>query len=281
MSPSVFSFVGLPVLFFNIVGVTSFEGVFGGQTVKQAGWKKLLYFTNFMNIFLSFIGEVIYVFLSFKRNELNFFVGIELVLCIGYLCLALVKMATATWYRATFTWIISELDDMFPKTAADHIDYQTELYTKKADRIMRSYSLIQMVMIWLFNMHNLIQSTYDYVVGGEWSVDLPYVIWYPFDVYARGCFEVNYVLQMWAAFSSASGILASDIMLCALAIQVCMQYDHLAKRLRRMRPKGNRHLAQKEFAEIRDCAILHDRLNKCDYAKHFQIRFVYSNIVSG
>lgn len=116
---------------------------------------------------------------------------------------------------------------MFPKTATEHREYRTDFYLQE----------------------------------GVWLIDLPYKIWYPVNPYARGWFELNFTLQVACAYSSSAGILTTDLLLCGLGMQICMQFDRLANRLRALKAKGDQW-ARQDFAELRTCVIRHNRLIK-------------------
>lgn len=258
MALDIYSFVRLPINFFNTIGVTAFHQNINGQTSTRK-WKTILLLAAFLNLGLCFLGEIINLSIAF-RDMVNFVKTIEIVLCIGFILLAFVKIGTIVYHKSTFTWLMGELAKLFPRTMMEHVAFRTDFYVKKTRDLMRLYAWILMIMIWLFNFYPMIQAFFNrFAKEGQWRLEFPYPVWYPFNPNVSGLFEVVYASQLWAAYTAAASMLAADLLLCGVAIQVCMQFDHLAERLRRMRPRGG-EWANEEFAQLKECVQIHIKL---------------------
>lgn len=92
------------------------------------------------------------------------------------------------------------------------------------------------------------------------STDFPYIIWYPFNPYASGFFELNYLSQMWAAYVSAAGMLATDLLLCGVVEQICMHFEHLNKQLLRMKP--NEINGNVEYSQLKKYIRTHNEITR-------------------
>lgn len=231
------TFTKIPLLMFRTIGVQPFQmsttnGAGGGGSSTKL-W--LIFFLSHINLGLLVLGEMIY----FVRNFGKFSSFVELTsvtLCIGFIWLSLTKVASIVWNRDHTNAVIAELNEMFPQNITVQNDYKAPAYASLTKRIMIGYSALQMVMIWLFNLVPFSDAIIQYSRDGTWNVDFPYIIWYPFDPYPSGWFEVNFLLQMWAGYVAAAGILASDLLLCSIVLQICMHFDRLHLTLLEMEP---------------------------------------------
>lgn len=234
------AFTRLPRRFFATVGVSPF------QTIGQPSLRPIrrlmqqsLFAASFTNTALCVLGEIIYLCLTFKRSD--FVETTSLVLCIGFILLGFVKITTILLQRCQLDELMAALYRLCPRTVADQEAFAVDAYAAHAGRLMRVYAWIQMAMIWLFNCYPLTTTVLGWWHTGDWRLDFPYVIWYPFDPYGRGWFELNFVSQMWAAYFSATCILATDLLLCGVVVQLCMHYDRLRDRLALYKPGRRGH----------------------------------------
>lgn len=256
------SFVSLALRFSRTIGFTPFHEVRNGWTAPISKWKTILMILGCLNTCYCIFGELVYLRIALRSLE-TFFEAVELVMCIGFLSLSFVKVGTIILNRPLFTWLIEQMSDMFPKTVVEHLEYQTDVYLKKAKQIMRMYSWVQMIMIWLYNTTPLVMAIYDFATRGVWQMDHPYKIWYPMDVYGRGLFEFVFFHQAACGYTSAAGILTADLLLCGVGMQICMQFDRLACRLRQLKARGGQNNRQ-DYSELRNCIIMHNKLIKLD-----------------
>lgn len=234
-------FTSIPTAFFKTIGVTAVHQT-NKKTSRTKQWcLNILFAVSFLNTVLCWLGEITYLCMHFSAS--NFVDLTSLVLCIGFLFLAFVKLGTIIWKHKELKTLVLQLEQMFPQTHEQQMSFETARYAAHAKRLMIVYSWVQMVMIWLFSLYPLADSTINYVRRDVWKLDFPYLIWYPFDPYVSGWFVLNYLSQTWAAFFSATAILATDILLCGLVLQMCMHYDRLAQWLTEYRPNGECHSA--------------------------------------
>lgn len=252
-------FTELPAAFFHFIGVPVFQANAPKATRLRTLLRLLLFSVSFTNTALCVLGEILFVLFTFGESD---FVDItSLVLCIGFILLSFAKVLTIMWKQRQLTQLMHELLSIFPQTKDEQLDYRTMEYAGHAKRMMVRYSWLQMVMISLFNLYPLTDTIIGYVRRGAWEVDFPYIIWYPFDPYGRGWFELNFFSQISAAYFSALAILGTDMLLCGVVLQICMHFDWLRTNLRTYRPDGEKH-GTKDYGEIRRQVAMHEKVSR-------------------
>lgn len=250
-------FTRLPAIFFRTIGVPVFQANSPKLTPLRKCLRLLLFFVSFTNTALCVLGEILFVIFTFGESD---FVDItSLVMCIGFILLSFAKVITIIWKQRQLTQLMEDLLSVFPQTHDDQMDYQTKKYAGHAKRLMVRYSWVQMVMIWLFNFYPLTNTLSEYWKRGAWEVDFPYIIWYPFDPYGTGWFELNFFSQISAAYFSASAILGTDMLLCGVVLQICMHYDRLQRSLKMYRPNGVVN-GTKDYVELRRSVAMHSKV---------------------
>lgn len=239
MAPHFERFTRLPLRFFDTMGIAPFRPTDQPPVTRLRRHLLNAWFAaSFINCALCVLGEIVYMLLTFRRSD--FVQTTSLVMCIGFILLCFVKILTIMWQRGQLDQLMAHLHRMCPRTRTECREYAVDAYVAHAGRLMRLYAWIQMAMIWLFNCYPLTTTVSGWWRTGAWELDFPYVIWYPYDPYGRGWFELNFLSQIWAGYFSASGILAADLLLCGVVVQLCMHYDRLRNRLAVYRPDGLR-----------------------------------------
>lgn len=218
-----------------------------------------LFYASFFNLAGCVFLECVYVMVILADpNKFNFMEVTYLILCIGFIFIAIAKMITLGFKREIISGLVGELYEYFPKTVEEQRIFRVAHYVSRVNIIMRSYTFVQMFMIWCFNLFPLSETLKAYLRDGSWNVDFSYILWYPVDPYKRGFFEVFYASQFWAAHVSATGILAADILLCSIVKQIVMHYTDLCRRLLLLKPPDK--LALKETELIKAYIIKHNKI---------------------
>lgn len=257
------SFTRLPLIFFKSLGVRPFKvsGIEPPLTRIRNCLEWIFCLLSWGNLWLVVLGEMYYFTLAIGRPD-NFVELCEVLLCIGYIFLSFAKMGTLILQRKKTNRITAELYDMFPRTMSQQEDYEAVTYAKRTILMMTVYASIQMFMIWLFNLNPMVDAVVGWFYGIGWQLAFPYVVWYPFNAWAPGWFELNYISQFWAAYVSAAGILAADLLLCSFSIQVCMHFDRLHRTILQMRPNDDdgELAVRKDYVKLSDCMSMHSRI---------------------
>lgn len=240
------SFTTLPRFFFKLIGMSSVP-VDGVLKIRL----NYFYHAAFWNLGLCEFGE--FVNLGLIILDMDHFTFLEityLVLCMGFILMCFAKIIAVLLQSDRMHDLFVDLQAIHPMSVQDQERFCTKKYYLESRRVMQMYACVQMFMIWCFNLFPLAESILQFASTGSWEVDLPYPVYYPFDPYPRILFEYLYVTQLWAAFTAATGILAVDMLLCGIVIQICMHFDELKRSLMNHKPSGNASkdmMAVKEF----------------------------------
>lgn len=253
------AFVGIPVRFFRSIGLVPFH-LLRPTAAPATGpaWMTVHLVTSVLMLGVCIVGEAVHFIKVASRPE-YFVQAAAVFLYFGFNVLSYAKMFTVLYKRPQISRVMTDLDAMFPRSTAARSAYAVQAHVRRAMRLIRSYAVFQMLMIWFFNLFPAVEALVGVLRTGRWRIDFPYENWYPMEAYARGWFELCYLSQFWGSYTSASGALATDILLCAMAAQVCMHFDRLGGRLRQMRPTGGRR-ERAEYAALRDCMRTHVRI---------------------
>lgn len=230
-SLSMEQFIQIPRIFLATIGI---------PTKKINGIRQFtmnfFFYLHFFNLGACVLGEMIFLVMSLANNQGDFINSTFLILCIGFIMISFAKVITFRVKKELLNELIEELYQYHPNSAKEQDDYAVIKYLQRAQTIMRWYAMVQMVMIWCFNLFPLTDTIIDYVRDRRWTMEFSYLIWYPIDPYKRGYFEAFYASQFWAAHVSATGILAVDILLCGIVISLCMHFDQLSHALLMLTP---------------------------------------------
>lgn len=210
-----------------------------------------LFYVSFFNMTGCVFLECVYVAITIGDPiNFNFMECIYIILCIGFIFIAIAKIVTLVLKRDIISELVGDLYEYFPKTLEDQRIFRVAHWTSRVKLIMRTYTIVQMCMVWCFSLTPLSETIKAYLYDGSWKVNFSYILWYPMDPYQRGFFEVFYMSQIWAAHVSATGILAVDVLLCSIVQQIVMHYADLRRRLYSLKPPDKLALREMQLIKI-------------------------------
>lgn len=228
------AFTSIPRTFLKTIGMPSVL-VNNVLHIHMNRW----FVASFGNLGYCVLGEMFYFALAvLGSTNLTFLDQTNLILCIGFIMLCYAKVLAILLQSARMNNLLTELQTHYPITEMEQRVYRVEKHYAQSRLVMRSYAFVQMFMIWCFNLFPFAETLMVYAADGTWNVVLPYLVWYPFNPYRPGLFETLCLSQFWAAYVSAAGILAADMLLCGIVVQICMQFDDLKRRFMELSPKG-------------------------------------------
>lgn len=250
-------FTNIPRRFCGYIGLIPFYDDPSINDVKKYRYKHMIFWTSFVILTICLIGEFIYLFKG-MGNFKNFLEITALAPCIGFVMLALTKMF-AIWYnRPKLTELMNTLKQIYPNRKSQQKKWKVGKYCQSTNSLMFLFSTLYMILIWIFNFMPITITFYKLIKTGEYQRELPYFIWYPFDVYKTGIFEINYLIQVWAGFTAAAGILSADLLFCSVITQICMHFDILGCEIRRIIPGRS----DKDYKNLIDLIHRHNLLIK-------------------
>ncbi|XP_026480259.1 odorant receptor 4-like [Ctenocephalides felis] len=149
----------------------------------------------------------------------------------------------------------TELRNMYPKDSEDDIVVES---MKKSHKNMLQFVIPNVIFMLCFNSIPLIMMSAQYFKGQEITLSLPYLIWYPIDVYVMPLYIFIYAFQVWASIVAIGGILAADCPFSLYTAHVCMHFRLLAQKMRTLTSKSEHRLL--DLQELRPCIEEHQKL---------------------
>lgn len=154
--------------------------------------------------------------------------------CMGFAALAIVKISTIYGNREKLRRILAKLSNI----KLEKFDRETiSGFLDTSKKMTSILTVFYISLIWIFNLMPLFIITKNFFYDGSYQRHLPYLMWYPFDYLQPIVFEACYLVLMWGAFTCAIGILSADLMFCAITTLVCVQFDILKSKLRKIDDK--------------------------------------------
>lgn len=176
----------------------------------------------------NYLGIILYLGKNAESIEKSFFHIMELVSYITFVGLSLFKILSASYVHNQNIWIICDkLKNLFPENHKHQIKFEIKSYINQTNLFLKSYGILFVTLIWVFNLLPIFDSYYHYHVTKIWIRKLPYDLWYPFNPYVNILYEINYISQILLASNSMVGGIAVDVLLCALISQICLQFKIL------------------------------------------------------
>lgn len=217
-------------------------GNLGGMVLYTDGksdyfWKTIWFWFSYFVLAEVTFSEFIFLLVSFGSYK-NFLEMTALAPCMGFCLLGLCKMLVIWNNREKLTKLINSLKEIYPNTIEEQEKWNLKIYCNESNTIMYWFAVLNFILIIFFNFMAIFVSIFNFIKTGVYKKEMPYFLWYPYDVYTDEfmIFEINYAIQAWAGFVAIIGILATDLSFCAIVMQLCMQFDIIAGKLKEFVP---------------------------------------------
>ncbi|XP_055545330.1 odorant receptor 85b-like [Wyeomyia smithii] len=266
------SFIRVPEIFYDMIGIARYGEP---RDTMKARLKQLFFWSSYANTIFCLIIEHIY-FIKAAGNFTNLLELTALAPCIGFTVLSIVKIMTVKMNEAKLNGILDRLNELFPTSQLDQKRYRTYQYNLESQVVMKSFSVLYMILIWIFNLLPLVSMLVNYVSREVLEKELPYFMWYWYDWNTEGYYELTFLHQVWGGFDSAVFNLCTDLMFCAIILLICLQFDIIAYRLKN---------ATNDYRELVSCIELHQAVvNLSDelesiFAPSLLVNFVGSSVI--
>ncbi|SPP84409.1 odorant receptor 85c [Drosophila guanche] len=192
-------------------------------------WANLIFWANVLNLSAITSGEIIYLGVSLAEGKL--LEAVTVMSYIGFVIVGMSKMFFIWWKKPALSEMVQDLEHIYPKGKAAEEEYRLDSYLRSSSRISVTYALLYSVLIWTFNLFSIMQ----FLVYEKWlhlrvvGLALPYTVYYPWNWEAPWSYYLLLFCQNFAGYTSAAGQISTDLLLCAVATQVVMHFDHLSK----------------------------------------------------
>lgn len=266
------SFIRVPEIFYDMIGIARYGEP---RDTLKARLKQLFFWCSYANTIFCLCIEHVYFFKAAGSSS-NFLELTALAPCIGFTALSIVKIMTIKLNEAKVNGILDRLNELFPRTLQEQKLYRTYQYNLESQVVMKSFSVLYMILIWIFNLLPLVSMLVNYLSKGVLVKELPYFMWYWYDWQKEGLYELTLFHQTWGAFDSAVFNLCTDLMFCAIILLICLQFDVLAHRLKH---------SKNDYSELVSCVKLQqavvDVSNQLEsiFSPSILVNFVGSSVI--
>lgn len=216
------SFMKFPLFFFDCVGLVPYGRPHIG--------KEIFFWISYGMLAICLVLEFIFFFKAIG-NFGNFLDITALAPCMGFVALALAKMATIRINRSTLNDLMRELQGIYPTTIDEQIKYRIKELMVNTNFWMKCFTILMMILIWIFNLWVVFDSMYIYWDTQIWVKQLPYFMWFPYDVFAPYVYEPHFLFQIWAGFVTISAFISVDLFFCSVVSLLCLHFDILRLKL--------------------------------------------------
>ncbi|XP_002053642.3 odorant receptor 85c isoform X2 [Drosophila virilis] len=223
-------------------------------------WISLVFWANIINLGLAGLGELAYVVIAFATGE-HIVEAIMVMSYIGFVLVGMSKMTFVWLEKPALSHIVWELEELFPGNKAAQSAYRLDNYLRSCSRISFTFSMLYSVLIWTYNLFNLMQ----YFIYELWlqtrivEETLPYRMYIPWQSTDNWTYYLLLFCENFAGYTSAAGQVSTDLLLCALATQIIMHFDYLSRRIEQQQLSGNWSEDSRFLADI---VRYHERLLK-------------------
>ncbi|XP_017031395.1 odorant receptor 85c [Drosophila kikkawai] len=220
-------FMKYAIFFYTLVGIEPYTK--SARPRKSSVWANLLFWTNVINLSVIVFGEFLYLGVAFADGKL--IDAVTVMSYIGFVFVGMSKMFFIWWKKPDLSDMVAELEHIYPQGRAQEEEYRLESYLRSSSRISITFALLYSVLIWTFNLFSIMQ----FLVYELWlkirvvGQSLPYPVYFSWNWEGNWSYYVLLFCQNLAGHTSASGQISTDLLLCAVATQVVMHFDHLAR----------------------------------------------------
>lgn len=223
-------FLKIPRLVFKLIGVNISE-----QPLTERNFTfGPIHFASIFCLSTTVIGAVICPVVAKINGTGDFRQNVFISFCVMYLVLA-----TSLWFKlqtsqSDLTAMVNKFGRCFPCTRAEQEKYKVAEWTNRSELWMKNFALFQISAVQLFNSSSVEYTLKALFNEHRWRIDFVYNLWYPFDPYQRGVFELCQIHQFACSIFTIVNVLAFDLLMCGFTEQLCMHFNHLQSVLKEL-----------------------------------------------
>ncbi|XP_017084411.2 odorant receptor 67a-like [Drosophila eugracilis] len=258
--PEVADFLRLPVIYYNTVGLDPYESSTGEN--KRGILFHIYFAIQITNLTFVLAMEISYVVVSFRNNE-NFLESCMVMSYIGFVIVGELKFITVVFRKSKLTNLVKHLESFFPEPQ-DHEEYAVKYYLKRCHRYTKGFGGLYTTLVVVYNLFALTQYTILQLLHSPNAKQiLPYVNMAPWNYRVKWRFYLTYLSQSMAGYMATCGHISGDLMIFAVAMQVIMHFDRLAKALKKFQLEfcsGSPEAAEKDLQKLRNLIAYHNKV---------------------
>ncbi|XP_016947774.1 odorant receptor 67a-like [Drosophila biarmipes] len=253
-------FLRLPVIFYNSVGLDPYEST---NPEKKPGILFHMYFAfQISNMTFVLAMEILFVVVSFRNNE-NFLDSCMVMSYIGFVTVGGLKFVSVLIRKRKMSNLVRQLESFFPEPK-DHEKYSVKFFLKKCHRYTKGFGGLYTTLVVVYNLFALSQYSILHLLDSPNAKQvLPYVDMAPWDYQANWRFYLTYLSQSMAGYMATCGHISGDLMIFAVAMQVIMHFNRLARALKEFQVQassGSKEGADEDLRELRHLISYHNEV---------------------
>lgn len=136
------------------------------------------------------------------------------------------------------TRLVIVLETTFPTSQENHgvaaVHETSAKWNRMSWFICRAYLLAVIMIYW----KNVSLAVYGYVLHDTWELEMPRMLWYPFD--PRGSYWLQvavYTWECWGTLTTTQLVVAITMFLGSITMHICIQLDVLCRRFLELCPR--------------------------------------------
>nr|XP_019543640.1 odorant receptor 4-like [Aedes albopictus] len=193
-------------------------------SIKSALKRNAVFLIAFTLLLYTAFGELVYLVQMLQRE----FTFLEITFqapCLGYCSIGLMKMLILAMKRNSIAGLVQTLQKYW-YTSVRSIEHQSicDEVMKPAIRFTTIVAVVNIVMGMAFTLLPIPEMIYHYTITGQWVRQLPFLIWWSFDVYAGFVYYFIYPLYIVIGFSGIIIHMGFDCLFCILAAHICVHF---------------------------------------------------------
>lgn len=250
------SFFTVPLFLFKTIGFAPFnnEAVIPKRGLLFLVLGILSQTILFVSLFLD-AGYII------NAEQVSFIEFTTVCLYIEYGSLSLVKTGVIAWNRKKLSVLVKELHDLHPDTKSAQDSLNISVTSINTNFFFKSYAIIYMTMISCFNLYPIVKMLIDFVASGNLQLRMPFLMWFPYDPLEKAVYMPTLVFQFWSAFVAGGSLLACDLLLFAVGIQICMHFISLGNAIESLRSEAMTDKA--DYGQLAKYIENHNKIIRC------------------
>lgn len=221
------TFINVPIVCLKLLGLFTLMDHNTHPTKMQKFFNiisTMYYALVSLNLLIAF-GGMLTVALS-NSDDLMIFTTI-LSTCIVELLLF--SKSISIWYnQAEFRYILTMLQELFPKTFGKQQKYNVENYAKKFVTFKVLFLVTSFIMGLVYGFAPLITNIFT----GVWVYRLPFEIWLPINVLHPENYYYVYGWQIWLEHISEILMIGFGLLVCGIITLLTMEFDFLQQDLK-------------------------------------------------
>lgn len=250
-------FIYIPIKVYQTIGEDIYEHRSPGR-VRRLLLKSLLYI-GFFNFNLHVLGEIVY-FVKALNSFATILEATGVAPCIGFSFVADFKQIALTIHRGTLRKHLDQMEELFPKTAMQQVEYKLREHERAMRRVMYIFTLLCLAYTTTFSLYPALKASVQYWLLGApvFERNFGFAVWYPYNATEKTwVYWLTYMGQVHGAYLAGVAFLSADLILVASVTQLCMHFDNISRCLEEFSGASQKTSAQEDLQYLQALVVKH------------------------